>query len=416
MISEITITAEGGKGGNGSVSFRRERYEPRGGPDGGDGGAGGSVRLRAEDSWRGLEDLRGRRHVTAGAGQNGAGKRKHGKRGEDELVLVPVGTRVWRANGDGWEVAGDLVQDGQEMTIAAGGSGGSGNARFATSTNQAPRIAERGLPGEKWTVRLELRLLADVGLVGLPNAGKSSLLRAMTSAEARVSDHAFTTLEPQLGVVEVGFERFVMADIPGLVEGASEGRGLGTDFLRQIERTSVLLIVLDGTRDDPVQDLRVLKDELKAYGEGLAERHRIVAVNKQDVISDERIAELLNAVRAHGCPAFVVSAKTGKGRGELATALLEIVKATRSEPQPQPAAPVQQRDASLRVERLGETYRLVGEPAEREAARLGVGSGEARKELWRRLKRMGAATALRRAGARPGDTISVGDGELELPE
>jgi GTP-binding protein len=416
MISEITITVEGGKGGNGSVSFRRERYEPRGGPDGGDGGGGGSVRLRAEDSWRGLDDLRGRRHVTAAAGQNGAGKRKHGRRGEDDLVLVPVGTRVWRAKGDVWEVAGDLVQDGQEMTVAAGGSGGRGNAHFATSTNQAPRIAERGLPGEKWTVRLELRILADVGLVGLPNAGKSSLLSAMTSAEARVGDHAFTTLEPQLGVVEVGFERFVMADIPGLVEGASEGRGLGTDFLRQIERTSVLLTVLDGTREDPLLDLRVLEDELTAYGEGLADRRRIVAVNKQDVMSDERIAELLNALRARGSPAFAVSAKTGKGTGELATALLDVVEQTRSEPQPQAPTPVQRRDASLHVERRGETFRLVGEPAEREAARLGVSSGEARKELWRRLKRMGAATALRKAGARPGDIISVGDGDMELPE
>jgi GTPase len=416
MLSEVTFVVEGGRGGDGAVSFRRERYEPRGGPDGGDGGDGGSVVLRAEDSWRGLEEIRPRKRIRAGDGGGGAAGRKHGRRGPDELVLVPAGTSVSLKVEDEWKVRADLLADGGEIVVAHGGQGGAGNARFATSTNQAPRIAERGLPGERFEVRLELRVLADVGLVGLPNAGKSSLLNAMTSAEAKVGVYGFTTLEPQLGVVEVGHERFVMADIPGLVSGASEGRGLGSEFLRQIERTTVLLFVLDGARDRPAEDLKRLRTEIEAYDRGLGEKQKVLAVNKSDLLGDPQSQDVVDELSRQGQPAYLVSAKSGHGLQNLAQALLKRVRAAPAEATDR-RSQVKGRppEKPIRARRDGDAYRLEGERAEMEVARLGTASAEARREIWRRLSRTGAVKALRRAGARPGDMVAIGDSELELP-
>jgi GTP-binding protein len=323
---------------------------------------------------------------------------------------------VWAEHQGGRQNLADLLVDGEQIVVAEGGKGGAGNARFATSTNQAPRISERGLPGERRSLRLELRLLADVGLVGMPNAGKSSLLGAMTSANPKVGTYAFTTLEPQLGVVEVGHERFVLADIPGLVSGAAEGRGLGTEFLRQIERTAALLFVVDGARDDPAEDLDALQAEIREYGRGLADKESVVTINKSDLLDERGSQSLLDELAAQGGSAFLVSAKTGQGLDDLAKGLLTVVQRARSEGKTG-GTPVVLHPPEMVVEarKDGDKYRIVGERAEREAARLGVSSGEARRELWRRLARMGALRALRRVGARPGDIVKLGESELELP-
>jgi GTP-binding protein len=284
MIDRIAIAIRGGDGGNGIVSFRREKYVPRGGPDGGDGGKGGDVVFEASHSVRNLKELGRRRIYKADRGRHGQGANKHGRNAEDLVLKVPVGTQLTRIDVDGSEKpAGDLTEAGMRIVVAGGGSGGWGNARFATSTHQAPRIAQRGQMGQELRLRLDLKLLADVGIVGLPNAGKSTLLTQISAARPKIGAYPFTTLEPNLGVADVGWDRFVVADIPGLIEGAHEGAGLGLDFLRHIERTRVTIHLLDGSSDDPWRDLETVNAELREYGEGLAERPQIVVMNKTDI-------------------------------------------------------------------------------------------------------------------------------------
>ena len=280
MLDELTLSLLAGAGGNGVVGFRRERYVPRGGPDGGDGGKGGDIVIEATRSVLVLDRLQRRRNVRGEAGGNGGPNKRHGRNGGDTVLQVPVGTIVW--SDDGVQLA-DLWWDGARAVVALGGSGGKGNARLATSTRRAPRIAERGLPGETRKVRLELRLLAEAGLVGLPNAGKSSFLRAVSQAKPRVGAYPFTTLEPHLGIAEIGYETVVIADIPVVIEGAHGGAGLGDRFLQHIQRTRVLVHVVDSAVPEPLKDIETVRQELMAFGQGVGEKDWLVALNKIDL-------------------------------------------------------------------------------------------------------------------------------------
>ena len=419
MLDEIEITVLAGNGGNGGLSFRREKYVPRGGPDGGDGGRGGDVVLEADNQIRLLDRLARRKTVRAGNGQNGGPARKHGKDGESVTLRVPVGTIVYRAGSD--EPAADLTVHGQRLVVARGESGGKGNGRMATSTRRTPRIAERGLPGEKAAIRLELRLLADVGLVGLPNAGKSSLLRKVSAARPKVGAYPFTTLEPSVGVVERGYETIIVADIPGLIEGAHEGAGLGTKFLRHIGRTAVLLHVVDVSAPDVWRDIETIRGELEAYGEGLGSKPWLVALNKTDLAAaSERLPQLRRDLKKRGIETFAVSALTGDGTAELTGALFEAVHAQREEESKRTAGMEQavlrpKAISPVEVRRIDGGFRVLGDQPREAALRLGNESEEAAFELERRLQRMGVVRALRRAGAAEGDRVVIGDVELEWP-
>jgi GTP-binding protein len=414
MLDEITITAIGGAGGNGAVSFRRERYVPRGGPDGGDGGQGGAVVLEADPSLLTLDGLRRKRTLRAEPGGSGQGKKRRGRDGKDAVVKVPVGTIVWR-DMDGEEQLADMREPGAQVVVASGGLGGRGNARFATATRRVPRIAERGLPGDEVRLRLELRLLAEVGLVGLPNAGKSSLLRALSAARPKVGTYPFTTLEPHLGVVERGYERLVLADIPGLIVGAHEGVGLGVRFLQHVRRTRVLVMVVDGSSGHGAEDVHVVRRELKEFGHGLAEKRWLIALNKIDLI--DSVAGATAPLRVFEVPIVPVSALVGTGVQELVETLFASVpQARRMEGAPRVVETL--RPAAVRafeVERVRGGFRVRGERPERAVLQLGAASDEARAELVRRLHRIGVTAALRRAGVAPGDRVRIGAVELEWP-
>jgi GTP-binding protein len=317
FVDEVVIHVRGGAGGNGCVAFRREKHVPKGGPSGGDGGDGGDVILEADPGLSTLLDLRYQRHYRAQRGQHGQGHDRFGRSGTHRIVKVPCGTLVYDVE-SGAQLA-DLVQPGQHFIAAAGGSGGRGNLRFVSSTRQAPREAEPGQPGQERSLRLELRLLADVGLVGLPNSGKSTLISRISAARPKIADYPFTTLVPNLGMVRLGEERsFVVADIPGLIEGACQGAGLGHRFLRHIQRTRVLIFLLDdrhglaGEPGGPATDLQLLTRELEAFDEALARKPTLVALNKADLLPAERAAELERAL-AHGPPVHVISAVAGDG-------------------------------------------------------------------------------------------------------
>jgi GTP-binding protein len=307
----------GGDGGDGCSSFRREKYVPRGGPDGGDGGDGGNVILRVDPHMSTLVDYKYRRVVRAARGTHGQGKDKHGRSGKDVIVRVPPGTVVKDA-GTG-EVIADLAEE-DEIVIAKGGRGGRGNASFATSVNRAPRSRERGAPGERREVVLEIKLIADVGIVGKPNAGKSTLLRQLTKARPKVGKYPFTTLTPSLGVLPLGENSIVLADIPGLIEGAHDGKGLGHEFLRHIERTRVLLFLIDGTSPTASQDLETLAEELRLHNETLAAKPRMAVVNKLDLLTEDEIESL----RSQGFDTFI-SALDGAGKKELVRSLVNLV-------------------------------------------------------------------------------------------
>lgn len=328
FVDEVRIEVQAGQGGNGCVSFRREKYVPRGGPDGGDGGKGGDVILEATERKQTLLDFHYKRFYRAQRGRHGQGKEKHGRSGEDLVLMVPVGTVVKDARTG--EVLADLHKPGMRWTAARGGAGGRGNARFVTATRQAPRIAEEGKEGESRELVLELKLLADVGLVGFPNAGKSTLIAAVSAARPKIADYPFTTLVPNLGVVQYGdAQPFVMADIPGLLEGAHQGAGLGIRFLRHIERTRVLVHVVDAAsvpRENPLEPYRIIERELSAYAESLARKPRLVALNKMDLIPDpdERI-RLITAFSAIGCPVVGISALTREGLDDLLKSVVRVL-------------------------------------------------------------------------------------------
>jgi GTP-binding protein len=331
FIDEAKLSAHAGDGGDGCVSLRREKYVPRGGPDGGDGGRGGDVSLHADRNLATLLDPRLRREVRAGHGEPGAGKHKTGRDGASLELRVPVGTLV--SDAATGELLADLARDGESTVVARGGRGGRGNARFATPTRQTPEQAERGQPGQWRELRLSLKLLADVGLVGFPNAGKSTLLRRISAARPRVASYPFTTLVPALGVAEQGERRFVVADIPGLIEGASEGAGLGDRFLRHIERTRVLVHLLDAGAAslegrDLLADYATIRSELSAYEPALALRSELVALNKLDLVADRAALDPVEAeLRRRGREVFRISGATGEGVPALLRAVVRALEA-----------------------------------------------------------------------------------------
>ncbi len=428
MYDQAKIWVEGGAGGNGCVSFRREAHVPRGGPDGGDGGHGGDVVLVCDASKRDLGALKGSRHFRAERGRHGEGSNRHGGRGEDLEIPVPAGTQAVTVDGS----AVDLVEAGQRAVVAHGGRGGHGNKRFANSTRQAPRFAEKGTDGEADWIELRLKLLADVGLVGLPNAGKSSLLGRLTRAAPKVADYPFTTLSPVLGTIEGEDRQAVVADIPGLIEGAAAGAGLGHEFLAHVERCSMLVHLVDlaPIEGDPESNYETVRAELRAHGAGLEALPELVVLSKRDLLPGEEIAAALadweRRLGGGALALLAVSSATGQGLDELRRRVLSEL------PQVQPAAavstdePAEEFEAEHRVYRpVGEGgyrvereqdggFRVLGRGVELLFERHDVKNDEALAYLEQRLGEIGVIAALTRAGFEPGDDVRIGEHEFEL--
>jgi GTPase len=422
LIDRAEIQVKAGDGGHGLISFHREKFVPRGGPDGGDGGRGGDVVLVADRAVNGLGGLRFKRRYAAERGGNGAKNKKHGKNGESIELKVPPGTVV--RDREAGDVIGDLRREGDRLVVARGGKGGRGNTHFATSSNQAPHISETGQRGDERMLELELKLLSDVGLVGLPNAGKSTLLTAVSRATPKVADYPFTTLEPHLGVVQVGYDSYVMADIPGLIEGAHAGAGLGLEFLRHVERTRLLVHVVDASQPDVEQAISVIDGELRAYDVELAARPQILAFNKMDVPEAEDRRPELEAIAARlDRPAVFISAAGRLGTEELAKLAFErLVRIREESPEPEEAETEVEvlrprgRRERFRIEREDGAFRVVGEQPVVLVEMLALQSDESRREAMRRLGRMGVVGALRRAGVKEGDPVRFGDIELRWEE
>ena len=416
MLDVVEIEVRGGAGGRGAVSFRREKYVPRGGPDGGRGGRGGDVVVQANSQINTLRRYRRQRIFRAEDGAPGGTNNRRGRAGATLILQLPAGAVVSRlAQGDQSQLA-DLREHGQSMLAAWGGDGGHGNAWFKSSTNRAPRVAQRGGEGERVRLRIELRVLADIGIVGLPNAGKSSLLRLLSSARPRVAAYPFTTLEPHLGVVETGWDDVVMADLPGLIEGAAGGAGLGHDFLRHASRTRVLLHLVDGSADDPRTDRDVINRELAAYSPELAATPQIVAINKADLPEVRERREALQAAFADA-PVLFCSALSGEGADAVVEAcvrrLQEVRTADVEAPPPTPTLRPRPDGRRFTVEPLrGRAFRVHGSGVERFVAMMDLADEQALAETYRWLERRGVAAALQRAGAQPGDRVKVGRSEL----
>lgn len=370
----------------------------------------------ADRSVRTLKEMGRRRVYRAVRGRHGQGSGKDGARGEDAVIRVPVGTQVRTVTG---EMLADLDEEGRGVVAAGGGLGGRGNRWFARATYRAPRIAQRGQAGEEREVQLDLKLLADVGIVGLPNAGKSTLLGAMSAARPKVAAYPFTTVEPVLGVVDVGFERFVMADVPGLIEGAHDGAGMGLDFLRHIERSGLIVHVLGGERPDPLADWEAVNHELAEYSDELARREQVVVLNKVDIREvKERVRELTGAFAGRGLTLLPVSATERRGTEELARRLIEMLAARKREPvaeRPETTRPRPTMGRRFEVSREGRAFRVSGERIVAFAEMMPVDQEEGRQELWWRLGRWGVSGAVRRAGAKAGDAVRLGRVELEWP-
>jgi GTPase len=408
FVDEVRVNVRGGDGGNGASSFLREKFRPKGGPNGGNGGNGGSVILRVTQGVDTLSELGHHPHQRADRGAHGQGSNRHGAAGADRVIPVPAGTLVRDADG---EMLADLTDGGTTFVAARGGRGGRGNASLASARRRAPAFAERGEAGEDRWLHLELRLLADVGLVGLPNAGKSSLISKLSAARPKVAAYPFTTLTPSLGVAEAGGNRFVVADVPGLVEGAAEGRGLGLAFLRHLKRCRVLCYVVDLADESPADTLRILRGEIAAYDHDLAARPALVAGNKVDLPeARERIAD---AEKAAPPGTFLsVSALTGEGVEALADALAAAVERERAE-RPADETPVMLRirpeSAAVDVRRENGAYRVVSSLAEQLIARYDLTNPDAVRYVQERLVSLGVEEALARAGAREGDEVRIGE-------
>jgi GTP-binding protein len=415
FLDRARVPIKAGDGGKGVISFRREAHVPRGGPDGGDGGRGGDVVLRVDDQLASLGDYRNQNLHSATSGSAGAGSNKSGKAGGDLVLRVPPGTTV-KDVATGEEVA-DLVSPGQEIIVARGGKGGRGNARFASSTRRVPRIAEDGQPGERRDLELELRLIADVGLAGLPNAGKSSLLAALTRARPKIANYPFTTLTPNLGVARLDDRELVIADIPGLIEGASKGAGLGEEFLRHIERTRLIVHVVDASLPDPLANIATIDAELAAYGHALDELPELFALNKIDLAeARDAVPGIVETLEAAGREAVALSAATGEGVDRLNKRIFALCAAR---PKVQTAAPTERRIVfaggakDVKVEREGEAYRVRGDRLERLATGIDWDSPEASAYFHRLLLRSGVEGKLRTLGVKEGDTVRIGKLELE---
>lgn len=423
FIDEAKIHVESGKGGDGAVSFRREKFVPRGGPDGGDGGRGGDVILVASHRVRTLLRFRYERSFIARDGNAGSGKNCSGKNARSIEVLVPVGTVIYEEGND--EPVADLDRDGMSAVVGSGGRGGRGNQHYANAIRQTPRFAEKGVPGEKRDLRLELKLLADVGLIGLPNAGKSTLLSRVTAATPKIADYPFTTLEPQLGVVAVGNRSFVMADLPGLIEGAASGRGKGIDFLRHAERSRVLLHVVDASGGfageiDPWESFLTINREVAQYGAGLERLPMLVALNKIDVpAAEELLPDLQRNLDRAGYRYFPISAVTGAGIDPLLYAIDAILQEqeeaeeqTRVEKPKRVVLRRERRELEINLVDEG-LWEVTGTGVERMLAMTDLGSEEAVERLQHTMQRMGLFEQLRARGVKEGDHVRIGGKELE---
>lgn len=419
FVDECNIHVKAGNGGAGAVAFRREAHVPKGGPDGGDGGKGGDVWLVADRNIASLLSFKDRPFRRGGDGAHGKGKRQHGRAGEDMIVQVPEGTVVLDQSG---EILVDLVAEGDRYLAAEGGRGGRGNARFLSNRRRVPGFAEQGEVGEEHWRRLELKLVADVALVGFPNVGKSTLISRVSAAKPRIADYPFTTLEPNLGVVRLGGQgrldedlEYVVADVPGLIEGASEGRGLGHRFLRHVERARVLCVLLDlaeMAEASPADQLSVLLRELEAYQPDLLERRRLVVGSRADLA-----AAGSGAAEADGDIELAVSAVTGHGIAKLKGVLGDAVRSARAEvPAPSQFVVHRPAPAGFTVARQGDAWVVEGREARRAVALSDLTRPDALAEAHHRLATLGVDRALARAGARPGDTVRIGELELEYEE
>ncbi len=426
FLDRVRILVHAGDGGDGAATFRHEAHVPRGGPDGGDGGRGGSIYLTVDPGETSLRDYRSAHHFKGKSGGRGAGARMHGKAGDDMTLKVPPGTSVFEDEEGG--LLGDLVAAEQTLMVARGGKGGLGNVHFATSTHQTPRHAQKGEPGEERWIRLELRLIADIGLVGLPNAGKSTLLAALTAARPKIADYPFTTLEPNLGVLDLSdvldeadpeIRRPTIADVPGLIEGASSGAGLGHAFLRHVERTRILVHLVDGADRDPEWGYNVIRDELEAHDPALLKKPMLIAFNKMD---QPRAAEAWPAFekarRAQGVPVVAISAAGGEGLEELRKRLAVLLPAADELAEPPQSAGI----VVHRIESVGDSFRVDleegvfvvrGKKIERLAAQTNFEVEESAERFQRELARLGVDEELRRQGVEPGLTVRIGATELE---
>jgi len=415
FFDEAKIYVKAGDGGNGCVSFRREKYVPLGGPNGGDGGRGGDVYLVANPHLNTLVAFKHRVHFKAQRGGHGKGKGQKGRQGDDLFVEVPLGTVVRDA--DTGEFIADLTEEGQKALVAKGGQGGRGNAAFATPTNQAPRIAERGAPGQEHWLYLELKLIADVGIAGVPNAGKSTLLSVVSAARPKIADYPFTTLEPNLGVVALDdYTSLVMADIPGLIEGAHAGAGLGHEFLRHIERTRMIIHLLDGASSDPLSDYEKINQELALFDPELARKPQLVVLNKMDLPQAQAAwPSVEEAMKARGQKAVSISAVTGEGIRDMLRTVAEMLE---SLPKEEPVTteikvfrPAEEEALTITWE--DDAWRVRGADIERVAAMTNWDLDEAVQRFQRIAEAMGLKAALREAGVQPGDTVRIGQIELE---
>ncbi len=419
FLDEVEIVVRSGKGGDGIVHFHREKYVPRGGPDGGDGGKGGDVILEVDEHLNTLWPFRHQKRFTAEDGRPGGSNNKFGRAGEDLILKVPPGTMVYDA--ESGALLGDLTERGQRLVVCRGGRGGRGNAHFATPTNQAPRIAEKGEPGEEKRLRLELKLLADIGIIGVPNAGKSTLLAALTNARPKIAPYPFTTLEPNLGVAALDdYASVVLADIPGLIEGAHLGLGLGYEFLRHIQRTRLLIHLLDGFSADPLADYSQINSEMAYFDPQLTQKPQVVALNK---IDQPEVQERYPALRAQfaekGIELHAISALARQGTRPL---LLQAVRLLQEAPPPSsaPVLPVYRpkaegRDFTITPLGPGE-WRLSGEAIERAAAMTYWEHDGSVRRFQKIMEHLGVDEALRQAGVQEGDTVYIGDFELEWVE
>lgn len=415
------INVKGGDGGNGVTAFRREKYVPYGGPSGGDGGKGGDIILQADEGLRTLVDFRYQKHYKGERGQHGQGSNRHGRNGRDTILKVPVGTVI--KEGETHRIIADLVKPGQQVIVAKGGRGGRGNARFVSSTHRAPTLAENGDLGEELWIELELKLLADVGLIGFPNVGKSSIISKVSAAKPKIADYHFTTITPNLGMVRVGEGKsFVMADIPGLIEGAAEGAGLGHRFLRHIERTKVLVHVLDISGSEgrnPLEDFKKVNVELEKYSPHLAHRPMIVVANKIDLLDERNKLESIKK-ELKEYEIFPVSAVTGEGLKELVYRLADILEEI-----PDQSRIMETEEESLRMVKVeekpkfsiskeNETFIVTGSEVEKHWVRTDFSNEEAVNRFLQIMDAMGVIKALREKGAKDGDVVRIIDLEFDF--
>jgi GTP-binding protein len=415
FVDRVEVVIRAGDGGDGALSFRHEKFRARGGPDGGDGGHGGDVILRASWNQNTLAAFRYKKLLQAKSGQPGTKRKRHGKNGENLIVDVPVGTLVTDKDG---EALADMTEDGQQVTIAGGGSGGFGNAHFTSSTRQAPRIAEKGEAGQDLEAVFELKMIADVGIIGLPNAGKSTLLSVISNAKPEIADYPFTTLRPNLGVVDLDSKHSLLfADIPGLIEGASQGKGLGDDFLRHVERTSLLLHLIDAYNDDPVTAYKTIIKELADYKIDLSRRPEVVALTKIEGVSkkelDAKITKL-KKVMPKNTPLTAFSSTSREGLDDLLRSLVKKVEQVRKQEEKRqqktdlPVIGLRETDDSWQVNKSGKAFVVTGKKIERFASRTNFDNNESEERLRDIMRKMGILRELERQGIEPEQKITIG--------